>query len=160
MRIGIGYDSHRFQPGRKLILAGVPVDHPAGLAGHSDADAPLHAVIDAICGAAGLGDIGELFPDTDPAWAGADSADLLAETVRRAARAGWTCRNCDLTILAEAPRLADYKPAMRKRLAALLGLAPEAVSVKAKTNEAMGFIGRGEGIAAIAAVLLGPADDA
>ena len=156
MRIGYGYDSHRFDPSRPLVLAGVQIPGSPGLAGHSDADAALHAVIDAICGAAGLGDIGELFPDSDPAFCGADSAELLRETLQRARQAGWSVVNCDVTIITEAPRLSPHKAAMRQRLADLLGVPVEAASVKAKSNEAMGFIGRREGLAALAAVLLGP----
>ncbi len=156
MRIGMGYDSHRFAPDRPLILAGVRIEHELGLAGHSDADVAAHAIIDAICGAAGLGDIGTLFPDSDEQYRAADSCQLLAETVARARRKGWTPINCDLTIITETPRLGPHKGAMRKNLAELLGLDAAAVSVKAKTNEKMGFVGRREGMAAMAAVLLGP----
>ncbi|MFP4355806.1 MAG: 2-C-methyl-D-erythritol 2,4-cyclodiphosphate synthase [Phycisphaerae bacterium] len=156
MRIGMGYDSHRFAPERPLILAGVRIEHELGLSGHSDADVAAHAVIDAICGAAGLGDIGTLFPDSDEQYRAADSCQLLAETVARARRKGWTPINCDLTIITETPRLGPHKGAMRKNLAELLGLDAAAVSVKAKTNEKMGFVGRREGMAAMAAVLLGP----
>jgi 2-C-methyl-D-erythritol 2,4-cyclodiphosphate synthase len=155
-RVGLGYDSHPFRTGRPLVLGGVRIAHDRGLGGHSDADAALHAVVDALCGAAALGDIGELFADTDPRWQDADSAALVAETVRRAAAEGLRPARCDLTILAEAPRLADHKPAMRRRIAELLGVAPEAVNVKAKTNERMGWIGRGEGIAALAVVTMAP----
>lgn len=155
-RIGFGYDSHRFAPGRPLVLGGVHIDHPEGLAGHSDADAACHAVIDALLGAAALGDIGEHFPPSDGQWKDADSAGLLAVCLQRVGQAGWQVGNCDLTVIAERPRLGAYKPAMRRRLAELLGVDPSAVSVKAKTNEQMGFIGRGEGLAALAAVTLEP----
>ena len=153
-RTGLGYDSHRFAPGRALVLGGVTIPDAPGLAGHSDADAVLHAVTDALLGAIGADDIGELFPDTDPALAGADSALFVARAMALVTAAGYTVANCDVTILAEAPKLKAHKPAMRKSIAALLGVAPSAVAVKAKTNEQMGAIGRGEGIAALAAVLL------
>jgi 2-C-methyl-D-erythritol 2,4-cyclodiphosphate synthase len=154
IRVGMGYDSHRFDPARPLMLGGVRVPDSAGLAGHSDADVLLHAVIDAMLGAAGLGDIGEQFPDSDPALAGADSAGLMSRAREMLSRAGWRVVNCDVTVLAERPRLSPHKPAIRRRLAELLGVGESAVAVKAKTNEAMGAIGRGEGIAAMAAVLL------
>jgi 2-C-methyl-D-erythritol 2,4-cyclodiphosphate synthase len=152
--VGLGYDSHRFDPKRPLVLGGVRIDGAPGLAGHSDADAVLHAVTDAILGAAGLGDIGEQFPDTDPAYAGADSRVLLAKARDLAAGRGWRCVNCDVTVLAERPRLSGVKPAMAAAIAGLLGLGADAVSVKAKTNEGMGAIGRGEGIAVLAVVLM------
>jgi 2-C-methyl-D-erythritol 2,4-cyclodiphosphate synthase len=154
MRVGQGYDSHRFDPSRPLILGGVPVPNWPGLAGHSDADAVLHAVTDALLGAAGLEDIGELFPDTDASLAGADSSVLLLEALKRVRAGGWRPVNCDVTILAQQPKLSAYKPLMRQNLARLLGLEVAAVAVKAKTNEGMGAIGRGEGIAALAVVLL------
>lgn len=153
-RIGLGYDSHRFAPGRPLILGGVRVEHDRGLAGHSEGDAVLHAITDAILGALAAGDIGERFPDTDPKWAGADSSVFLADAVALAAGRGYTVANCDVTILAEAPKLGPYKKRMAARIAQLLGVAVDAVAVKAKTNEQMGPIGRGEGIATMAAVLL------
>ncbi|HUT56677.1 MAG TPA: 2-C-methyl-D-erythritol 2,4-cyclodiphosphate synthase [Phycisphaerae bacterium] len=153
-RVGLGYDSHRFEAGRPLVLGGVEIDHPMGLAGHSDGDAALHAVIDALLGAAGLADIGEQFPDTDPRWKDADSAELLKQTTAKLAEAGYRPVNCDVTILAEAPRLTHYKQQMRSRIGELLGLPVDAVSVKAKTNEQMGWIGRREGIAALAAALV------
>ena len=153
-RIGFGYDSHRFEPGRALMLGGVEIDHDRGLAGHSDADAVLHAITDAVLGAMAAGDIGELFPDSDPQWAGADSAAFVREAVRRAESEGLAVANCDVTVLAERPKLGPAKAAMAGRIAKLLGCPVECVSVKAKTNEQMGFIGRGEGIAAFAAVLL------
>ena len=136
------------------MLAGVEVPHPQGLAGHSDDDVAAHAVVDALLGAAGLGDIGELFPDDDETYRGADSVGLLAEVTRRVAAAGWRVVNVDLTVVCEAPRLAPYRAAMAARLAATLGIAPEAVGVKATTTEGMGFAGRGEGIVALAVCLL------
>jgi len=157
-RIGFGYDSHRFDPTRPLVLGGVTVADAPGLAGHSDGDAVLHAVIDGLLGAAAIGDIGEHFPDTDEAFAGADSAELLTEALRRVGRAGWRPVNCDVTILAEHPRLSPVKAAIRERIADLLGTDDQAVSVKAKTNEGMGPIGRGEGIAAMAVVLMAAQD--
>jgi 2-C-methyl-D-erythritol 2,4-cyclodiphosphate synthase len=154
LRIGLGYDSHRFAAGRPLVLGGVRIEHEQGLAGHSDADAVLHAVTDAILGALAAGDVGEVFPDTDPKWAGVDSAVFVAEAMRLAGEQGCKVVNCDVTVLAEAPRLGAYKRRMAERIAELLGAPPEAVSVKAKTNEQMGAIGRREGIAAMAVVLL------
>lgn len=153
-RIGIGYDSHRFAPGRALRLGGVAIEHEVGLAGHSDADAVLHAVTDAILGALGEGDIGQVFPDSDPRWAGADSAEFVRHAVARCTEKGSRVGNCDITVLAERPRLGPHREAMRRRIAELLEVSPEAVSVKAKTNEAMGFVGRGEGVAVVAVVLL------
>jgi len=136
------------------VLAGVEVPHPEGLAGHSDADVAAHAVMDALLGAAGLGDIGELFPDTDAAYRDADSIELLAEVTRRLAAAGWRVVNVDLTLVCEAPRLAPHRAEMKARLAAALGAAPAAVGVKATTTERMGFAGRGEGIVALAVCLV------
>jgi 2-C-methyl-D-erythritol 2,4-cyclodiphosphate synthase len=159
-RIGMGYDCHRFAAGRKLLLGGVPIGYELGLAGHSDADAVLHAVTDAILGALAAGDIGELFPATDPKWGGADSAVFVAEAVRLAAEQGCRVVNCDVTVLAEAPKLGPYKRKMAERIAGLLGIGADAVGVKAKSNEQMGFVGRGEGIAAFAIVLLGGAEGA
>jgi 2-C-methyl-D-erythritol 2,4-cyclodiphosphate synthase len=149
-RVGIGYDVHRLVDGRPLILGGVEIEHPQGLAGHSDADVLTHAVIDALLGAAALGDIGEHFPDTDPRYAGADSIALLEQTVALLERRGLVLANVDVTVVIERPRLAPYKEAIRARLAGPLGLAVERVSVKATTGEEMGFVGRGEGVAAIA----------
>ncbi len=154
MKIGFGYDSHRFQPGRPLILGGVRIEHDRGLAGHSDADALLHAITDAILGGVGAGDLGELFPDSDPRWKDADSATFVAEAMKRAAEKGYAVANCDVTILTEQPKLLPYKPAIRANVAALLGVDAGAVSIKAKTNEGMGFVGRGEGLAVMAVVLL------
>ena len=154
MKIGFGYDSHRFAPDRPLILGGVRIEHDRGLAGHSDADAVLHAVTDALLGALAAGDIGEHFSDKDPRWARADSAAFVRYAVELACRAGCRVGNCDVTIVAQEPRLAAYKEPMRSRIAELLGVEPASVSVKAKTNEGMGFVGRAEGLAAMAAVLL------
>jgi len=153
-RVGFGYDSHRFATGRPLVLGGVRIEHDRGLEGHSDADAALHAVTDAVLGALALGDIGSLFADTDPRWKGADSAIFVREAVRRAGEKGFTVANCDVTILAEAPRLAPHRDAMRRNIAAALGAPAGAVSVKAKSNEQMGFVGRGEGVAAVAVVMM------
>ena len=156
-RVGIGYDAHRFAAGRRLVLGGVEIPHEQGLAGHSDADVLLHAIADAILGAAALGDIGQHFPPADERFRDADSQDLLRETVRLARQAGWVPANVDATVIAEAPRMGPHVPAMRQRIAACLGITPEAVGVKATTNEGMGAIGRGEGIAALATVSLMPA---
>jgi 2-C-methyl-D-erythritol 2,4-cyclodiphosphate synthase len=150
MRVGIGYDVHRLAEGRPLILGGVEIDHELGLAGHSDADVLTHAVIDALLGAAALGDIGEHFPDTDPRYAGADSIELLSATVQLLASSGSKPVNVDVTVVIERPKLAPHKEAIRARLAGPLGLATSAVSVKATTGEGMGFVGRGEGVAALA----------
>lgn len=154
MRVGIGHDTHRLVEGRPLVLGGVRIPHTHGLAGHSDADVVLHAVADALLGAAGLGDIGELFPDTDPRFRDADSAGLLREVVARVRAAGWHCVNVDLIVHLEQPKLAPHKPAMRGRIAELLGVAPNVVSVKAKTGEQVGPVGRGEAITCEAVVLL------
>lgn len=150
----MGYDSHRFVAGRPLTLGGVRLDYDKGLAGHSDADALLHAVTDAVLGALGAGDIGEHFPDTDPQHENADSTGFLTAAVRLAAERGWRVVNCDATVLAEAPRLGPHKQAIRSRLAKLLDLGERDVSVKAKTGEGMGPVGRGEGIVCMAVVLL------
>lgn len=153
MRVGIGYDIHRFQEGRPLVLGGVAFPGEVGLAGHSDADAALHAICDAILGAAGLGDIGDLFPPDDPQWRNADSGMLLRLVADHIPR-GWSIGNVDLSIVAERPRIAPRRDAMRVRIAELLRIDVERVSVKATTNEGLGAIGRGEGIAAIAVVAL------
>jgi 2-C-methyl-D-erythritol 2,4-cyclodiphosphate synthase len=150
VRSGIGYDSHRFADGRRLILGGVEVAAERGLSGHSDADVLTHAVIDALLGAAGLGDIGVHFPDTDPRWKDADSIALLRVVVAQLEVAGWTAGNVDATVICEAPKLAPHRDPMRASLAAAIGIAPSAVNVKFTTNEQMGFAGRGEGIAALA----------
>lgn len=153
-RIGEGYDVHALVPGRPLIIGGVTIPYAYGLLGHSDADVLLHAVTDAVLGAAGLGDIGQHFPDTDPRWKGADSAVLLAQAIDAVRDAGWTVGNLDCTVIAQAPRLAPYRDAMRERIAALLDVSADQVNVKGKTTERLGFTGRGEGIAASAVCLL------
>jgi 2-C-methyl-D-erythritol 2,4-cyclodiphosphate synthase len=153
-RVGSGHDTHRLVEGRPLILGGVRLDHPTGLAGHSDADAVLHAVTDALLGAAGLGDIGELFPDTDPAWKDADSRVFLRRAVDDLRRLGWRPVNLDVTIFAERPKLGPAKAAIRDAVAALVGVPAAAVNVKAKTGEGVGHIGRGEAIGCHAVVLI------
>lgn len=156
MRIGVGFDSHRFGADRPLKLAGVVIPHPSGLLGHSDGDAVAHAVTDAILGAAGLGDIGALFPDTDPRWKNADSMELLADAVARVRAAGRRVGNVDVTIIAESPRIGPHVTAMRTGLGAALGIGPDDVSIKGKTAEGMGALGRGEGLAVQAVALLLP----
>ena len=156
MRIGHGYDVHRLTEGRPLILGGVRVPHEKGLLGHSDADVLLHAVMDALLGAAALGDIGNWFPYKDPAYAGADSAGLLARVAALLREHGWRVENIDSTVLAQAPKLAPFIPAMRARIASVLGISEACVSVKATTEEGLGFTGSGEGIAAHAVCLLSP----
>jgi 2-C-methyl-D-erythritol 2,4-cyclodiphosphate synthase len=150
MRTGIGIDSHRFASGRPLILGGVEIPHEHGLAGHSDADVLAHAVIDALLGAAGDGDIGEHFPDSDPRYAGADSLELLRTVVGRLAQRSMAIRHVDTTVVMERPKLGTHRAAIRSSLAAALGIAVTAVNVKATTAERMGFVGRGEGVAALA----------
>ncbi len=152
--IGLGYDSHRFDTQGVLKLSGVVIPHHCGLLGHSDADAVLHAVTDAILGAAGLDDIGELFPDTDEQYRNADSSVFVAKALATVSQNGLSVVNCDVTILAQTPKLADHKQQMKARLSELLSTPIERIAVKAKTNEHMGFVGRSEGIAAIAAVML------
>ena len=160
MRIGFGYDSHRFETGRRLVLGGVEISGEVGLRGQSDADVLLHAVIDSLLGAAALGDIGSHFPDTDARWRGADSAQLLARVVAEVASAGWTVGNVDVTVICEQPRIRPYAEAIRTRLAELLWPGEDAgqqvsrVSVKGKTNEKMDDIGAGLGIEVHAACLL------
>ena len=154
MRIGHGYDVHRLVPGRKLILGGVEIPHHLGLLGHSDADVAAHALCDALLGAAALGDIGQHFPDTDPAYAGADSLVLLGRVVELLRAEGWQVGNTDLTILAQRPKLMPHIPQMRQNLARAMGVPVTAVSVKATTEEGLGFTGREEGIAAHAVCLL------
>jgi 2-C-methyl-D-erythritol 2,4-cyclodiphosphate synthase len=150
-RTGIGYDSHRFETGRRLVLGGVEVPGAErGLAGHSDADALTHAVIDALLGAAGLGDIGQHFPDTDERWRGADSLDLLTEVCVFLEEHGFGVTHVDATVVCEAPKLGPYRDDMRRVLAATMGLSARDVNVKFTTNEGMGWVGRGEGIAALA----------
>jgi 2-C-methyl-D-erythritol 2,4-cyclodiphosphate synthase len=153
-RVGIGYDSHRFVAGRPLVLGGVTVPHPRGLAGHSDADAVAHALTDAILGAAGAGNIGQLFPDTDPQWKDADSMELLRTAHELVRGRGLTLAQADCSVITEEPKLAPYAAAMAAALADRLGVEAGAINVKAKTNEGMGFIGRGEGLAVIAVVVL------
>ena len=153
-RVGIGFDAHRFADGRPLVLGGVRLDHPRGLEGWSDADALLHAIADAVLGAAALGDIGRHFPPADPAWKDADSRKILEAAVALVARDGWAVENVDATVLAEAPRIGPHADAMRAAIAAACAIEPERVSVKATTMEGMGFIGREEGIAATAVALL------
>jgi 2-C-methyl-D-erythritol 2,4-cyclodiphosphate synthase len=156
MRVGIGHDTHRLVEGRPLILGGLRIEHPRGLAGHSDADVVCHAVADALLGAAGLGDIGEHYPDDDPKWQGLDSARLLAEVVGLVAREGWRPVNCDVIVHAQAPKLGPHKATIRANLARLLGIADGAVNVKAKTGEHVGPVGRAEAVACHAVVLLEP----
>lgn len=153
-RVGLGYDSHRFQPPGPLILGGVRIPYDNHLHGHSDGDAVCHALIDAMLGAAGAGDIGEMFPDRDPINLGRDSVEMLMEAADRVRRRGFRLSQADITIIAESPRLGEHKPLMRSRLAAALELEESLINVKAKTNEGMGWIGRGEGIAAVAIVAL------
>jgi len=157
-RVGIGYDSHRFVAGRPLVLGGVRIPHGRGLAGHSDADAVAHALTDAILGAAGLGDIGRMFPDSDPRWKNADSIDLLNKAFLKVVEAGFQFVHADVTVIVEKPKLAPHLAAMEAKLAQAL-LAGH-VSVKAKTNEGMGWIGRGEGIAVFAVATLSGGDRA
>ncbi len=147
MRSGIGYDVHRFGDGRRLVLGGVEIEGETGLVGHSDADVVTHAVMDALLGAAGKGDIGEHFPDADPSFEDADSIELLGRVVREL---GWSVANVDVTVIAERPHLGPYKQRMAARLASALGVDASCVNVKATTNEGMGFVGRAEGIAALA----------
>lgn len=154
MRIGHGYDVHRLVEGRRLILGGVDIPWGKGLLGHSDADVLTHAVMDALLGAAALGDIGKLFPDSDPAYKGADSLVLLGRVVQVLAENGYEIGNVDATVLAQRPKLAEHIPLMRDRLAAAMGVEPDRVSVKATTEEGLGFTGAGEGIAAHAVVLI------
>ena len=156
IRVGSGFDIHRLAPGRRLVLCGARFDSPRGLLGHSDADAPVHALVDALLGAAALGDIGTLFPDSDPRWEGADSMELLRRTVALLRENGWRPVNADLTVFAEEPKISPRAPEMRANLAAALGLGPGAVSVKGKTMEKLGPVGAGEAIAAQAAVLVEP----
>ncbi len=153
-RVGQGYDAHRFAPGRRLVLAGAEIEHPLGLAGHSDADVATHALMDALLGAAALGDIGALFPDDDAQYSGASSLELLRRVSGRMRDAGWAVVNVDVTIVCQEPRLAPHREAMRANLAAALGVPVDAVGVKATTTEGMGFEGRGEGIAASAVCLV------
>lgn len=156
MRIGQGFDVHALVAGRKLIIGGVDIPHDRGLEGHSDADVLLHAVTDALLGAAGMGDIGRHFPDSDARYKGVDSRVLLREVALKLAQAQWTVLNVDATIIAQAPKMAPHIPRMREYIAADLGLAVDLINVKAKTTERLGFTGRGEGIAAEAVALIAP----
>lgn len=154
IRVGEGWDTHALVTGRPLVLGGVTIPHSQGLLGHSDADALLHAIIDALLGAAGMGDIGRHFPDTDPQFKGADSIVLLQEAAKRVFDAGWQIGNIDSTIVAQAPKMAPHIPLMRERIAQALDIAPDAVNVKAKTAEKMGPVGEGKAIEARAVCLL------
>jgi 2-C-methyl-D-erythritol 2,4-cyclodiphosphate synthase len=153
-RVGIGYDSHRFASGGPLRLGGVDIPGDVHLEGHSDGDAVAHAITDALLGAAGAGDIGELFSDRDPANRGRDSIEMLRAAVARVAALGWTISNADVSVVAERPRIAGHRDAMRAALAGALGVAASDVNVKGKTNEGMGWVGRAEGLACIAVVTL------
>lgn len=154
MRIGFGFDVHRLVPGRPLVLGGVEIPFERGLEGHSDADVLVHAVMDALLGAVGLSDIGERFPDTDPRYAGADSCALLSRVMEMLGAEGREVVNVDCVVACEKPRLAPHIPAMRQRLANILGITPQDFSIKATTTEGLGFTGRGEGIAAWAVTLI------
>lgn len=157
IRVGQGFDVHRFaapEEGRPLMLMGCEIPHDRGLTGHSDADVMLHALMDALLGAAGLGDIGQHFPDTDPAYMGADSAQLLERVMGDLAERGWRVVNADVCLIGERPKIGPHRPRMRDRVALLLGLPADALNVKATTTEKLGFTGRGEGLAAQAVVLI------
>ena len=157
IRVGQGFDVHRFaapEDHRPLVLMGCEIPHDRGLAGHSDADVMLHALMDALLGAAGLGDIGQHFPDTDPAYEGADSARLLEQVVGDLAERGWQVVNADVCLIGERPKIGPHRHRMRDHVAPMLGLSPEALNVKATTTEQLGFTGRGEGLAAQAVVLI------
>lgn len=153
-RVGIGYDIHRLEEGRRLIVGGIEIQHSKGLVGHSDADVVLHAVTDALLGAAGLPDIGDLFPDTDPAYAGVDSRTLLKDAMERVKAKGYVAGNLDVIVHAEAPKLSPHKGKIAETVASLIGLSPEFVSVKAKTNEGMGPLGHADAIACTAVASL------
>ena len=153
-RVGLGYDSHRFQPPGPLVLGGIRIPYDNHLHGHSDGDAVCHALTDAILGAAGAGDIGEMFSDRDARNLGRDSVEMLMEAIRRVRADGFSVQQADITIVAESPRLGEHKVLMQARLAQALGIPEQDVTVKAKTNEGMGWIGRGEGIAVLAVVTL------
>lgn len=154
MRIGQGFDAHTFGPGDKIVIGGTVIPHTRGLVAHSDGDVLLHALCDALLGAAGLGDIGRHFPDTDPQYKNADSRALLRMVVAKVRSAGWQVENCDSTIIAQAPRMAQHIPNMVTNIAEDIGISAAQVNVKASTTEKMGFVGRGEGIAALSVVLL------
>jgi 2-C-methyl-D-erythritol 2,4-cyclodiphosphate synthase len=153
-RIGFGFDTHQLVPGRELWLGGVRIDHEKGALGHSDADVLLHALCDALLGAAGLGDIGHHFPDTDARWKGADSKSLLEQVVALLGAQGWSVGNVDMTLLLERPKIKPHIEAMRQAIAPLLDVEPNAVSIKATTNEKLGFVGREEGVCAYAVALI------
>jgi len=153
-RTGIGYDSHRFAPGGPLVLGGVDIPADVHLRGHSDGDAIAHAVTDAVLGAAGLGDIGAMFPDNDPANAGRDSIEMLILAVGHVEAAGWRVGQLDVVVITETPRILPHRQAMRERIAGAVRCAPEDVSIKGKSNEGMGFVGRGEGLACLATATL------
>ncbi len=153
-RVGIGFDAHPFAPGRALKLGGVAIPHPFGLEGHSDGDALLHALTDAVLGAAGLGSIGDHFPPSDPTWKGADSATFLRKAAELARGRGFSIGNVDAVVVAEAPKLAPHVPAIRNRIAEILGASPDSVSVRGTSTNGLGFTGRREGIMAMAVVLV------
>ena len=154
LRVGLGVDAHAFEEGVRLVLGGVGIDHGRGLAGHSDGDVIAHALTDALLGAAGLGDIGSLFPSDDERWRGADSLELLRDAYEQVRAAGYVLVNADCVLIGEAPRIAPHREAMRSRLAAALGVEPGLVNVRATTTDRLGFTGRGEGLAAEAVALL------
>ncbi len=154
IRVGSGFDVHAFGPGDHVMLGGLRIPHDAGVIAHSDGDVLLHALCDAVLGAAGLGDIGQHFPDSDPRWRGADSGQFVIEACGLAQARGWRILNADLTVVAEAPRLGPHRDAIRERVAGLLGVPADAVNIKATTTERLGFTGRREGIAAMATVLI------
>jgi 2-C-methyl-D-erythritol 2,4-cyclodiphosphate synthase len=154
IRVGTGFDVHALVPGRRLVLGGVEIGHPCGLLAHSDGDVLLHAITDAVLGAAGLGDIGAMFPDNDERWRGAESRAFLRAAVERVRDAGWRIENVDCTLIAQAPKIAPHVAAMRAAIAHDIAVDASAVNIKGKTTERLGFTGRGEGIAAQAAVLL------
>ena len=154
LRVGIGVDAHAFEDGVRLVLGGVAVEHPRGLAGHSDGDVIAHALTDALLGAAGLGDIGSLFPSGDPRWHGADSLHLLRDAYAQVREAGFALVNADCVLIGEEPRIAPHRDEMRHRLAGALGVEPERVNVRATTTDRLGFTGRGDGLAAEAVALL------
>jgi 2-C-methyl-D-erythritol 2,4-cyclodiphosphate synthase len=154
VRTGIGIDSHRFEPGRRLVLGGVEIPYELGLAGHSDADVLVHAIVDALLGAAGLGDIGRHFPDSDPRWKDANSIDLLRRVAALVAGEGFVVGNVDVTVILESPKIRDHVDAMRAAVAAAIGIDPSRVSIKGKTNEGVDSVGRGEAIAAHAIALI------
>jgi 2-C-methyl-D-erythritol 2,4-cyclodiphosphate synthase len=154
LRVGLGVDAHALVAGVPLVLGGVRLDHPSGLSGHSDGDVIAHALVDAVLGAAGLGDIGSLFPSGDERWEGADSLDLLRDAYSRVREAGWELVNADCVLVGESPRIAPHRDEMRRRLAAAMEVEPERVNVRATTTDELGFTGRGEGLAAQAVALL------